>query len=259
VAIVPMRRVALPDEDGFHYRGEPVNGRINVALVLFPYASNLDEFDPLMHEPGVAVTPIGAGAPLDGYDAIILPGSTNTAASLRHLRGEGLDRAIIQAAAVGTTVLGVCGGLQMLGRDIRDPTDIEGGDITGLGLLDVTTTLAADKVTRQRSIRWDGHSIRGYEIHHGRTDAGVSAEEWLPDGLGWRQANVVGVYAHGLLENGPFRQWFLEQLGWHGRADDWSPKIEAAIDEVAALVEESGWADALSPARAHSRMATALE
>jgi adenosylcobyric acid synthase len=132
-----------------------------------------------------------------------------------------------------------------VGRELRDPTRLEGGDIAGLGLLDVTTTLAADKITRQCSIAWDGGSIAGYEIHHGRTEPGALAQEWLPDGLGWRQGNVVGVYAHGLLDNGAFRQWFLEQLGWQGRAEDWAVAIDAAINQVAALVTESGWAEHL--------------
>jgi adenosylcobyric acid synthase len=242
VAIVPMRRHALPEEDAFHYRGEPMAGRINIALIVFPYASNLDEFDPLIHAPGVSVTPIGASASLAGYDAVILPGSTNTAASLGHLRGEGLADEIARAAGTGTMILGVCGGLQMLGRELRDPTGLEGGDIDGLGLLDVTTTMAPDKVTRQRSIPWGDGSIDGYEIHHGRTEPGPLAEPWLADELGWRQGNVVGVYAHGLLDNGRYRQWFLEQLGWRGRAEDWSVAIDAAIDQVAGLVTESGWA-----------------
>ena len=246
VAVVPMRRHALPEEDAFHHRGEPIAGRINVALLLFPYASNLDEFDPLIHTPGVSVTPIGSRASLADYDAIILPGSTNTAASLRHLRAEGLADAVVRAAEAGTAILGVCGGLQMLGRELRDPTTLEGGDIVGLGLLDVTTTLAAEKVTRQISIDWDGGSIDGYEIHHGRTEPGELVEPWLPDGLGWRQGNVVGVYAHGLLDNRAYRQWFLEQLGWHGQAADWGVEIDAAIDQVAALVTESGWAEHLT-------------
>jgi adenosylcobyric acid synthase len=242
VAIVPMRRHALPEEDAFHYRGEPMPGSINIALVVFPYASNLDEFDALIHTPGVSVTPIGATAPLAGFDAIVLPGSTNTAASLGHLRAEGLADEIARAAGAGTMILGVCGGLQMLGRELRDPTGLEGGDMTGLGLLDLTTTMAPDKITRQRSIPWGEGGIDGYEIHHGRTEPGPLAESWLADGLGWRQGNVVGVYAHGLLDNGAFRQWFLEQLGWRGRAENWSIAIDAAIDEVAALVTESGWA-----------------
>ena len=245
VAIVPMRRHAVPEEDAFHHRGEPIPGRINVALLLFPYASNLDEFDPLIHTPGVAVTPIGASASLAGYDAIILPGSTNTAASLRHLRAEGLADEVVLAAGAGTTILGVCGGLQMLGHELRDPTKLEDGDIAGLGLLDVTTTLSADKITRRRSITWGDGSIDGYEIHRGRTKPGARAEPWLPDGLGWRQANVAGVYAHGLLDNGAFRQWFLEQLGWHGKAEDWGVAIDAAIDHVAALVTDSGWVEHL--------------
>jgi len=245
VAIVPMRRHALPEEDAFHHRGEPIPGRINVALLLFPYASNLDEFDPLVYASGVTVTPIGTRASLAAYDAIILPGSTNTAASLRHLRAEGLADEVVRAAGAGTAILGVCGGLQMLGRELRDPTGLEGGDMTGLGLLDVTTTLVTDKITRQCSIAWDGGSIDGYEIHHGRTEPGALAEQCLPDGLGWQQGNVVGVYAHGLLDNGAYRQWFLEQLGWHGRAEDWGVAVDAAIDQVAALVTESGWAEQL--------------
>ena len=135
----------------------------------------------------------------------------------------------------------------MLVRELRDPAGLEGGDIACLGLLDVTTTMAPDKITRQCSIAWGDDSIDGYEIHHGRTEPGALAEPWLAYGLGWRQGNVVGVYAHGLLDNGPYRQWFLEQLGWHGRAEDWRVTIDAAIDQVAALVTESGWARELDP------------
>jgi adenosylcobyric acid synthase len=135
----------------------------------------------------------------------------------------------------------------MLGHEVRDPTGVEGGDIAGLGVLDVTTTMVAEKVTRRRSIAWGDGSIDGYEIHHGRTEPGTLAEPWLPDGLGWRQGNVIGVYTHGLLDNGPYRQWFLEQLGWHGRAEDWGVTIDAAIDQIASLVTETGWDRHLDP------------
>jgi adenosylcobyric acid synthase len=246
VAIVPMRRHRLPEEDAFHYRGEPLPGGINVALLVYPYASNLDEFDPLIHAPGVRVTPIGADASLEGYDAIILPGSTNTAASLHHLRSEGLADEIVRAGEAGATILGVCGGLQMLGRELRDPTGLEAGDVTGLGLLDLTTTMAPEKITSQRSIPWGDGTIQGYEIHHGRTDAGPLAEPWLPDGLGWRQGHVFGVYVHGLLDDRAYRQWFLERLGWTGQAEDWSVAIDTEIDRIAGLVVESGWADHLA-------------
>jgi adenosylcobyric acid synthase len=110
-------------------------------------------------------------------------------------------------------------------------------------LVELRTTLAPVSVAGYvRTLKVFGD---GYEIHHGRTEPGALVEPWLPDGLGWRQGNVVGVYAHGLMDNGAYRQRFLEQLGWHGRAEDWGVAIEAAIDEVAALVKESGWASHL--------------
>src|SRR5205814_2274625 len=86
VAIVPMRPRHLPEEDTLHHRAAPDAQHINIALIVYPYASNLDEFDPLIHEAGVTVVPHRDFARLDAYHAIILPGSKNTVESLRHLR-----------------------------------------------------------------------------------------------------------------------------------------------------------------------------
>jgi adenosylcobyric acid synthase len=237
VGIVPMLRHHLPEEDAFHHAAAPVPGEVNVALVLYPYASNLDEFDPLLHEPGVTVVPIREPMPLDGFAAVLLPGSKNTAESLRYLRATGLDGRIAAAASAGVPVVGVCGGLQLLGRRIEDPAGLEGGDLDGLGLLDVVTTLDPVKTTRQTEVRWRGETLRGYEIHHGRTVAGPSAVEHLPDGLGWEQGVVRGLYVHGLFEATAYRQAFLESLGWHGRARDWRGHVDAELDRVARAVE----------------------
>ena len=239
VAIVPMLRHHLPEEDAFHHAAVPVAGDVNIGLVLYPYASNFDEFDPLLHEPGVTVVPVREAGPLDGFDALILPGSKNTAASLRYLRGSGLDRELGRAASAGIPIVGVCGGMQLLGRRIEDPHGLEGGDLDGLGLLDVTTTLAADKTTRQVEVPWGGGSLLGYEIHHGRTSAGRLAREHLPGGLGWEQGAVRGVYVHGLFENTAYRQAFLDGLGWHGVAREWRAHLDAELDAVAAAVTQA--------------------
>jgi adenosylcobyric acid synthase len=236
VAIVPMIRHHLPEEDAFHHRAAPVPGDVNLALVLYPYASNLDEWDPLLHEPGVTVTPIRERGPLTGFDAVLLPGSKNTAASLRYLRSSGLADELTTAASAGRPIVGVCGGLQLLGRRIEDPLGLEGGDVDGLGLLDVTTTLEGAKTTRETRIPWAGGTLHGYEIHHGRTTAGPAAIEHLADGLGWEQGAVRGVHVHGLFENTPYRQAFLDGLGWRGTARDWSAHLDAEIDRVAAAV-----------------------
>jgi adenosylcobyric acid synthase len=221
-----------------------VAGQINIALLLYPYASNLDEFDPLIHTPGVNVVPVRRHQSLAGYDAIILPGSKNTAASLHYLQSEGLAAEVLAAAQQGRLILGVCGGLQLLGSQLLDPAGLESGDCDGLKLLDLTTTLAPQKITRQRAVEWAGQQILGYEIHHGRTIAQPALEAHLPDGLGWRQGSVYGVYLHGLLENAPYRQWFLEQLGWRGQAEDWAAIVDTELDRIADLVTETGWAAA---------------
>jgi adenosylcobyric acid synthase len=196
VAIIPMIRHALPEEDTFHHRADPVTGRINIALIVYPYASNLDEFDPLIYEGGVSVVPIRDNTPLTTFDAIILPGSKNTAESLRYLREAGLATEVIGAAGKGIPILGVCGGMQLLGRQIFDPHRVESGDFPGLGLLDVATTLSVEKTTRQRRVRWDNTGdLHGYEIHHGQTTAGPGTRVYLEDGVGWEQV-IYGVTGH---------------------------------------------------------------
>ncbi len=245
VATIPMIDHALPEEDTLHHRADPIIGHVNIALIAYPYASNLDEFDPLVYETGVTVVPIRGFASLDPFQAVLLPGSKNTAASLRSLRVAGMDGELLRAATSGKPILGVCGGMQLLGRAILDPDGLEGGDIEGLGLLDLTTTLHQEKTTRQRRVelRAEGPPIEveGYEIHHGRTTAAAGVQETIADGLGWRQGSVSGVYLHGLFENTGYRAAFLSALGWRGKARDWRARIDAELEQVAGLMGPAGW------------------
>jgi adenosylcobyric acid synthase len=242
VAIIPMIRHVLPEEDTLHHRAQPITGQINIALIAYPYASNLDEFAPLIHEREVSVVPIRDFAELNSYHAIILPGSKNTAGSLRHLQQTGLAAEVTRTAERGISILGVCGGMQLLGHHIFDPNNLESGDIAGLGLLDVTTTLALDKITRQRQVHWpEGGVVHGYEIHHGQTETGPQVRVHLEEGLGWQQGNVWGVYLHGLFENTAYRQHFLARLGWQGQAENWHARLESEIERVAGLIETAGW------------------
>lgn len=221
VAIVPMIPNTLPEEDTFRHRSRPARRKINVV-------------------------PLREPCSLEEFHAIILPGSKNTAESLRYLRENGLGAEIVRAARQGVAILGVCGGMQLLGRQILDPRGLEGGDISGLGLLDLATTLEPEKTTRQREVRWvEGGIVSGYEIHHGRTQAGPAAHIHLEDGLGWRQENVYGVYLHGLLENTAYRQQFLARLGWKGRAKDWKLGLDAEMERVTRKVGETGWFERL--------------
>ncbi len=249
-ALVPFQHHTLPEEDALNRTGRPLPGAVNIALVVYPWASNLDEFDPLTFSDDVQVVPITRLERLDDYDLVVLPGSKDSSASLRYLRESGLDLEIQRAAAAGVRVLGICGGLQILGRRIRDPLGLESGDCEGLGLLDVETTMVATKRTTQSkaavlSGALRGESVQGYEIHHGRTDAGSGVRPYLDEARGWTQGQITGVYLHGLAENTTWRQDLLKSLGWRGIAQDWDAQLDTQLDAAADLIERSGWAQAI--------------
>jgi adenosylcobyric acid synthase len=209
VGILPWLDHHLPDEEGPTVRSGSGSDDGPVAVVpCGPYASNLDEFVALQHVARVRF--VHGPADLLGADLVILPGSKHVAADLAWMRAQGLDERVTEAARSGVPILGICGGLQMLGGAIEDPVGVE-GTARGLDLLEVTTTYRGAKRTARTSARFGplpepwtwlaGRSIAGYEIRHGTTDAARSVTAALPDGLGYLNGNVLGVYLHGLLED----------------------------------------------------------
>lgn len=222
VATIPMQwNHGLPEEDGvFDDRSHGSAGAVHtrVAVIAYPRISNFDEFQPLKNEHGVRLQWARSPADVEGADWIILPGSKATAADLAWLRAQGLDAAIAAHAARGGTVLGVCGGLQMLGEALIDTEGVD-GNAAGLGLLPLVTSFEARKTVRLTETQlgevrgaWSrlaGVPLRGYEIHHGQTAqhpamaaAGDKVHEVVP-GLAWQNAkgNVLGLYLHGMFED----------------------------------------------------------
>lgn len=240
VGVVPMLDIPLPEEDGFWTGEQAVEGGEGfVAVARLPRVSNLDEFAALGPLARWVTTP----AQMHGARAIILPGSKSTAADLAWLRATGLAGAVSRAAHAGVPVLGICGGLQMLGLTLSDPGAVEGGgEVPGLGLLDLTTTFATDKTTRLSTLTdtETGLSLSGYEIHHGRTHAGPGVQTLAPELL-WRSGNVRGTYLHGLLDNPAYLDRFL---GWAGLAPPAAlASLDARLDAIAVRVRASlDWA-----------------
>jgi len=223
MAVLPMWwQHGLPEEDGVFDDRSIQAGQVTrtVAVVAYPRISNLDEFQPLKNVPGVRLLWARSPADLAGLqpnDWVILPGSKHTSSDLAWLRAQGLDAAIAKHAAQGGAVLGVCGGLQMLGEALIDTHNID-GNAAGLGLLPLVTQFAADKTVQRTTAKfekvrgaWSALSevrVRGYEIHHGQTQAhtamlaaGQVAHEVMP-ALAWQNdaGNVMGTYLHGLFE-----------------------------------------------------------
>jgi len=199
------------------FGGEVGQGRLDVAVVRFPRISNYTDVDPLRLEPGVEVRFVGWAADLGRPHLVILPGTKSTVADLAWLRRSGLAARIAEHVEGGrTTVLGVCGGCQMLGKVVRDGHGVEAqppGEFEGLGMLGHATTFEPAKTTRAVVARLWGEEVRGYEIHHGRIDP---AEVWYDNGA------VVGTPLHGLLDADGFRRAFLAAVA--ARAGlDWDP------------------------------------
>ena len=192
---------------------------LDVALVRLPRISNFTDLEPLALEPGVSVRLVRRPHELGRPDLVVLPGTKATLADLEWLRATGLADAIAGLPST-TTVVGICGGHQMLGTVIVDPVEAGRSEpVAGLGLLDTGTRFAAEKVTRTRRGSGLGHAVHGYQIHHGRTEA---RRPWLrldgdeAEGNRSPDGRILGTGLHGLWESDGFRGAFLAEVA--GRA-----------------------------------------
>jgi adenosylcobyric acid synthase len=213
----------LDSEDSLDIAARPAgtSGTRRVAVVRLPRISNFTDIDALALEPALDVIFASTPAALTGADLIVIPGTRATIADLAWLRERGMDKPIMEHAASGRPVLGICGGCQILGREIRDPDGVEGRPMTvpGLGLLDLVTTFAAEKVLRL-------HHPAGYEIHHGR----VSGQQ--------QSGAVAGTMVHGTLEDDDYRSDYLGRaLGVSSNAS-FPAARQRRLDLLGNLVED---------------------
>jgi adenosylcobyric acid synthase len=227
IGVIPWLEQSFPAEDSLSLLDRSTNtpkGDLTIGVVRLPRISNFTDFDPLEAEPSVSVRYIHPKQSLGHPDAVILPGSKTTIADLIALHKTGMAEEIQNYVAAGGTVLGICGGYQMLGKILADPEGIEGqeGRYRGLGLLPLKTVIAGQKVARQRSVTsnfpQEGLPVAGYEIHQGRTrliesEGGIQA---LFDdanlGVVDDSHSVWGTYLHGIFDNGPWRRAWLNRL-----------------------------------------------
>lgn len=274
LGVVPLLRGLLLDqEDSLDIEGSQravfAKDRVNIAVILLPRMSNFTDFNQLRAETDVVVRYAARPADLEEADIIVIPGSKNTIDDLEYLRETGMAGSICRCATAGLEVVGICGGYQMLGRRIADPEKIEvGGEINGLGLLDVTTQLAGTKITQlveAESLAVEPQqrlTVRGYFIHMGQTSRGkaraafhvrlvkstvggpeLPLEECL-DGAANDTGRVWGTYVHGLFDVPEFRR------AWLNRARD-RKGLETLKDSVSRDASQSldgqldRWADHL--------------
>ena len=202
LGVFPMLQdIEIDAEDGVSLDEIPNPALADVAVISLPRISNITDFQLLRGIRRIT-------APGDRqYRCIIIPGTKSTMADLQWMRDRGLDDWITRQHAAGARIIGICGGYQMLGESIEDPTAAESGrkQMNGLGFLPVKTVMEPEKTTRQvQAVTPSGISFSAYEIHMGITSRPPGATAFAqtdhgPDGI--RHNNCIGTYLHGALEN----------------------------------------------------------
>lgn len=227
---MPWLDELFPPEDSLDLlerRGRKRGAELEIAVLKLPSLSNFSDLDPLEAEPSVQLRWVAPGEELGNPDAVVVPGSKQTLRDLDALRMSAtLCSGLQQFAAAGGAVFGICGGMQLLGRELCDPEGLEGGSngllqATGLNLLPLRTVFGGSKALRQRNSTalWPliGDSsklpIEGFELHRGSTTTLEPCQPLCADAeLGWVHGSVAGTYLHGVFESGPWRRRWLNQL-----------------------------------------------
>ncbi|MDR1965486.1 MAG: cobyric acid synthase [Synergistaceae bacterium] len=233
---------------------------IKIYVLELPRISNFDDFDPLRAEDGVDLSYVkpGTAIPGDG-DLVIVPGTKSTIGDLEFLRREGWDVDIAAHLRRGGRVLGICGGYQMLGREVSDPDAVENPypkTVPGLGLLDVVTVMAGEKKLRRfTALTQHGDEVAGYEIHMGATSGPGAGRPMLlldgvPEGASSHDGHAMGCYIHGLFGSDSYRARFLSifrggEIAGTERSF-YESQIDAALDELARHIEKCVDVEALA-------------
>jgi adenosylcobyric acid synthase len=247
--VLPFRRgLELDAEDATDFtswldtaapRGEDV---LSIGVIALPRASNVTDFDPLVDEPGVVLRPLYRPEEMRDCDLVVIPGTRATVNDLAWLRERGFDDALATRAAKGGSILGICGGYQMLGTRIDDNVESAAGSVEGLGLLPAHTVFQREKVLSQvEATLGDGSIARGYEIHHGRVY--VEGDSFFGDGCA--RGSVAGTLWHGLFENDEWRRAYLTEVAHLAYKNfvvdtehNFATRREARLETLADLIDE---------------------
>ena len=233
--------------------------KLKIQVIHYPHISNSTDFDSLEREPDVSLrflTRVPDSEPFP--DALILPGSKSTMSDLAYMRSSGFERYIVGCHQARVLIVGICGGYQILGKELLDPEGVESviPRAEGLGLLQLQTWFEREKKTvRVRALHIENRrELAGYEIHMGRTN-GPSAtrpvfqileEMGSPterfDGARSEDGLVWGTYLHGVFDTLSFRRDFLNALrqrrGWPPREPRENASLDEAPDSLAALIRK---------------------
>jgi cobyric acid synthase CobQ len=250
--------LGIPEEDSVSFKAgklqkkRPNGEHVEIALINLPHISNFTDIEPFVDEPDVYLKIVSSPSELGSPDSIIVPGSKNVVGDLVFLQQTGLDDAIVQKAANGVEIVGICGGYQMLGQTIHDPYRIESDarSVSALRLVPVDTTLARHKTLTRKAGKHlpTGLDVHGYEIHHGLSSGVTKPLLKFDDGTNCGTCHdslaIWGAYLHGIFDADIFRRSFIDKLrkrkGLEGLGRIAAPyNLERAFDTLADVVRKS--------------------
>lgn len=249
IGIVPFAKdIYIEEEDsvGLQKKNQTIiNGQVNIAIVLLPYISNYTDFNVLEKDSRTHVFYSRDPKSIAQADIIILPGSKNTIQDLIFLRDKGIAKVILEAYDLQKTIIGICGGYQMLGKTIEDPLGVESEikTIPGLGIFPITTRLTSEKTTIQCNFTFKEYPdvISGYEIHMGETTMEISQALNHIDGQpeGCIQGNCWGTYIHGVLDHTVVIEDLLQNFTNTKTSFDYKAYKDENYNRLASLLEEN--------------------
>lgn len=268
LGIVPYMTVDIEEEDSLaeSFANKDVQGEVVIAVIRLPKISNFTDFQAFSIEQKISLRYVDKVSQLGKPDAVILPGTKNTMQDMRFLRESGLEAAVLRLAKEGTIIFGICGGYQMLGKEIMDEEGVEGkGSIRGMGLLPMVTRFEKEK-TRTRTEGsvselsgvfrgLSGKKVSGYEIHMGKSvwenegslhKAPYTFLKLREKDDGICHENTLGTYLHGIFDEEEFRTAFIQLLcerkgiSYHGSGGvSYEEYREQQLDKLAKELRES--------------------
>ncbi|KAB3532849.1 cobyric acid synthase [Alkaliphilus serpentinus] len=264
LGVIPHFDLNLEDEDSvtdWSKYGNNLEGDLEVAVIRLPRISNFTDFNAFKLHGDVRLRFVGINEELGTPDLVIIPGSKSTIADLNELKNAKMDKQILKAHENGSTIFGICGGFQILGKEIKDPNKIESQEIEnieGLGLLPVETIFEKNKVTTltEGLDNLFHTNIRGYEIHMGRTKVLENPSSLIQinrrnglnysntdDGMVNHDHTVFGTYIHGIFDNSKFTRSLLNKIRegrgmkvFEKEVMDYQSHKEEQYDQLASIV-----------------------
>lgn len=249
VGVIPyFRDIYIDEEDSessFNAKNN-TNGRINVAVVMLKHISNFTDFAPFKYIDEVNFYYATTYKEILDADITIIPGSKNVIDDLIYLKNSQLDRAIIKNFKEGKTVIGICGGFEMLGKAVYDEKNVESSYsfMEGLGIFPIETYIRENKVLGEKEFYYKNINTisKGYVIHMGeviyhKDSPLIRFTDGSFDGFKLND-RCFGTFVHGLFDNKHILEDILSPYG-DVTGIDFEEFKEKELDKLAGLVKNN--------------------